>query len=118
VLERRLCRLRSAAARQVPAQQLSAAIVDYQRQRRPAITSSPNPAQISVAQRSFGRSASDNKALIRGLKPPGRFLTLQPLLWKIRCTVFLLQSSRCANVRVPNDEFYSILALIGDSCCS
>jgi hypothetical protein len=46
VLERRLRGLRSTAARQMPAQQLPTAAVDDQRQRRAAITSSPNPAKI------------------------------------------------------------------------
>jgi hypothetical protein len=46
LLERRLRGLRSAAARKMPAQQLAAAALDHQRQRRPAITSCPNPAQI------------------------------------------------------------------------
>jgi len=44
------------------------------------------PAQIlhrSVAQRSFGHSAAASRALIWGLKPTGRFLSLQPLSWKI-----------------------------------
>lgn len=50
---------------------------------------------------------------MRQRKPTGRFFTCQPLSWKIRCTVFLLKSSRCATVRYPNEGFPSIIDLIG-----
>ena len=41
----------------------------------------------------------EGKAWMRGLKPTGRLRTCQPLIWKMRCTVFLLNPSRCATVR-------------------
>ncbi|MCY1380125.1 hypothetical protein D9M69_679150 [compost metagenome] len=79
------------------------------------------PAQtrhISVAQRSLGALAAEGSDWIRGLKPTGRLRTCQPLSWKMRCTVFLLNPSRCATVRYPKDGFSSIMALIGATKCS
>lgn len=53
----------------------------------------------SVDQRSFGAAATEGTAWIRGRMPTARFLTCQPLIWKIRCTVFLLKPSSHATVR-------------------
>lgn len=61
-----------------------------------------SPAQIrhrSVDQRSFGALATEGKAWMRGRMPIARLRTCQPWIWKMRCTVFLLNPSRCATVR-------------------
>jgi hypothetical protein len=54
---------------------------------------------VVVAQRSSGARATEGKAWMRGLKPTGRLRTCQPLSWKMRCTVFLLNPSKCVNAR-------------------
>ncbi len=98
LLQCRLGRLGAAAARQVPAQKLTAVAVDHQRQRRPPVTP-PQIRHMSVAQRSLGALATDGSDWIQGRKPTGRLRTCQPLSWKTRCTVFLVSPSRCATVR-------------------
>lgn len=80
---------------------------------RASVTHPSRPAQtrhISVDPRSFGAVATDGMACTRGRKPIGRFRTRQPINRKIRCTVFLLNPSKCASVRYPNDGDSSISA--------
>ncbi|WP_285675102.1 hypothetical protein [Paralimibaculum aggregatum] len=52
---------------------------------------------------------------MRGRAPTGRFRTCQPLIWKIRCTVFLLKPSSQATVRQPKAGSFSISTLIGSA---
>lgn len=59
---------------------------------------------ISVDQRSLGFAAIDGSAWILGWKPIGRLRTCQPLSWKMRWTVFLLNPSNHATVRYPKNH--------------
>jgi hypothetical protein len=87
-----------AAARQVPAKQLRVwQSITSARAPQPS-----RPAQIrhrSVDHRSLGAVATEDSASMRGLNQIVRFFTCQPLSWKMRCTVFLLNPSRWATVR-------------------
>lgn len=78
-------------------QQFAATAVDDEGQHHPAIPATPDTAQIR--RPSFIRCGTEGIARTRGLKPTGRLRTCQCLSWKIRCTLFLLNLSRCATVR-------------------
>jgi hypothetical protein len=64
-----------------------------------AMTNRTTTCAGSVAQRWLGARATNGNAFTGGRKPIGRFFTCQPLSWKMRRTVFLLKSNRCATVR-------------------
>ena len=72
----------------------------------------PPDAYISVDHRWFGDVATDGMAWIRARKPIACLRTCQPFGRRICCKVFLLNPSRCATVRYPNDADSSISALI------
>lgn len=55
--------------------------------------------QRSVDQRSFGAVATEGTASMRGRMPIGRLRTCQPLIRKMRWTVFLLKPKSQATVR-------------------
>lgn len=66
----------------------------------------------SVAQRSFDAVATEGSVWTSGRNPIGRLFLCQPRRWKMRCTVFLLNPSRAATVRQPDESSSLIIALI------
>ncbi|WP_268236923.1 hypothetical protein [Salipiger profundus] len=62
-----------------------------------------NPPSREVHSRrprlSSGAAATDGTAWMRGRMPTARLRTCQPLIWNIRCTVFLLKPRSQATVR-------------------
>nr|WP_268892044.1 DUF2793 domain-containing protein [Cereibacter sphaeroides] len=69
---------------------------------RASVAQPSRPAQTrqrSVDHRSLGAWATEGTASILGRIPIWRFRTCQPLIWKMRWTVFLLKPSSQATVR-------------------